>query len=260
MNRFKDKVVIITGGVGGIGAATARMLSSEQAIVVVADVEGSRGEGVAKLMGATFQPMDVTSEADWKRVVRTTVERYGKIDVLINAAGIEGDVVNGTLESTTLSEWHRVLAVNLDGTFLGCREVAPVMKSTGYGAIVNLSSVGAYYPTIQSVSYGASKGAVTQLTKSVALHCSGQGKRIRCNSVHPGMIATGMLDRITSQLRARAVGTDAEAAARSVERMPMGGAGTPEDVARLIAFLASDEAAYITGAEFSVDGGWQLLR
>ena len=260
MNRLKDKTAMVTGGARGIGAATARALCSEGATVAIADLKGVGGEELAASLGAEFHELDVTSETDWKNVVHLIVERHSSVDILVNTAGIEGDVVNGTLESSTLAEWRRVLAVNLDGTFLGCREVMPVMKRSSRGAIVNVSSVGAYYPTAQSVAYGASKGAVTQLTKSVALHGSLEGHRIRCNSVHPGMIATRMLESITAQLGQRNVASAGDAAAQSVQRMPLGGAGRPEDVANLIVFLASEEASYITGAEFSVDGGWRLLR
>ncbi len=133
------------------------------------------------------------------------------------------------------------------------------MKRAGSGAIINVASIGAYYPTVQSVAYGASKGAVTQLTKSVALCGSEGGARVRCNSVHPGMIATRMLDDITSQLQQRS-DASSDFARQSAARLPLGAPGQPEDVARLICFLASADAGYITGSEFSVDGGWRLLR
>jgi 3(or 17)beta-hydroxysteroid dehydrogenase len=168
-------------------------------------------------------------------------------------------VVNGTLANTTLADFRRVMAVNLDGTFLGCREGIEAMRRSGKGAIINLASVGAYYPTLQSVAYGASKGAVTQLTKTVALAGSENGHQIRCNSVHPGKIATPMLETIFDQYKQRqaAGGVDPRTAGR---RIPLAEEGKPEDVANLIAFLASDQAGYITGGEFTVDGGWRLLR
>lgn len=259
MDRFTDSVALITGGARGLGAATARRIASEGGHVVVGDFPGVGGEDLAREIDGTFVALDVTSEDAWRDVVRGILDRSSRIDILVNAAGIEGNVVEGTLEATTLAEWRRVLSVNLDGTFLGCRTVMAPMKQAGRGAIVNVSSLGSYYPTVQSVAYGASKGAVTQLTKSVALEGAQDGRKIRCNSVHPGMIATRMLDSIISQLGARggAASTVAQAGASNI---PLGDAGRPEDVANLIAFLASDEAAYVTGSEYVVDGGWKLRR
>lgn len=259
MTAMSGRVALISGGANGIGAATARRLASQGACVAIGDLAGVGGETLARELGGQFVELDVASEIAWRRAVQSIVERHGKLDILVNAAGIEGDVSVGTLELTTLSEWRRVLSVNLDGTFLGCREAMAAMREHGGGAIVNVASVGAYYPTLQGVAYGASKGAVTQLTKSVALYGSQDSKRIRCNSVHPGMIATRMLDNIAAQLKQRGP-AEGEAAQQSLQRMPLGGPGRPEDVAQLICFLVSDDASYITGAEFSVDGGWQLLR
>jgi len=260
MTRFKDKVALVTGGVGGIGLASARRLADEGAKVILGDLSASEGERLAKELGGDFALLDVTSESDWGRTVDLAIERYGRLDVLVNAAGIVGDVVNGTLELTTLAEWRRVMAVNLDGTFLGCREAVRVMKQAGSGSIVNLASVGAYYPTTQSVAYGASKGGVTQLTKSVAMFGSEGGARIRCNSVHPGRTDTKMLDTIIAERAQRFSPTGGQLAPAPESRIPLGPAGQPDDVAGVVAFLASDEARYITGAEFVVDGGWKLLR
>lgn len=259
MGQFEGFVALITGGAGGIGAATARLLAQRGATVIVGDLREPENFA-AEDPHLAFLPLDVTSEQSWVSVVAHIVERYGKLDVLVNAAGIVGDVVSGTLERTTLAEWRRVMAVNLDGTFLGCREAMTAMARQGKGAIVNVSSVGSYYPTTQSVAYGASKGGVTQLTKSVALFGSQGGKRIRCNSVHPGRTDTAMLDSIVTQRAQRAGDTGSGEAQASAQRIPLGATGTPQDVANLIAFLASDEAGYITGGEFVVDGGWKLLR
>lgn len=257
MASFDNSVVLVTGGAGGIGAATARLFAERGATVIAADL---RAPAAGLGPGQEFLALDVTSEQSWAECIAHIVARHGQLDVLVNAAGIVGDVVAGTLEHTTLAEWRRVMAVNLDGTFLGCREAMAAMAVQGRGAIVNLSSVGAYYPTTQSVAYGASKGAVTQLTKSVALFGSEGGKRIRCNSVHPGRTDTAMLDSIVAQRAQRAGDNGSRQAQASAQRIPLGAAGTPQDVANLIAFLASDEAGYITGGEFVVDGGWKLLR
>lgn len=259
MNRFSDKVALVTGGASGIGAATARLLAQQGARVFVADLGNGRGETVAAEIGGQFVALNVTGEADWSAAMRSILDREGRLDILVNAAGIVGDVVNGTIANTSLEDWRRVLSVNVDGTFLGCKAALAAMQPRGTGAIVNLASVGAYYPTTQSAAYGASKGAVMQLTKTVALTGAENGGRVRCNSVHPGKIATPMLTSIFDQYKQReaAGGTDPRPKER---RIPLGEEGTPDDVANLIAFLASDEARYITGGEFTVDGGWRLLR
>ncbi|HEY5858358.1 MAG TPA: SDR family oxidoreductase [Aldersonia sp.] len=266
MNQFEGSVALITGGARGIGAATARTVAARGARVVVADLPGSGGDQVAAEIGGEFAALDVTDERGWAEVVAGVVDRHGRLDVLVNAAGIVGDVVNGALDQISLDDWRKVIAVNLDGTFLGCREAMTVMRRHGRGSIVNLASVGAYYPTVQNAAYGASKGAVTSLTKTVALFGSQDGGRVRCNSVHPGQIATPMLSGIKDELQQRFAQNSPDGGQvatlqrpDSLARMPLG-QGQPEDVANLIAFLASEEAGYITGAEFTVDGGWRLLR
>jgi 3(or 17)beta-hydroxysteroid dehydrogenase len=259
MNGLDGKVALITGAAGGIGAAAASILAGRGARVVVADLGEQSCTALARQLEGEALALDVTDERRWKQVVAHVLERHGRIDVLVNAAGIVGDVVHGELESTTLAEWRRVLSVNLDGTFLGCREVIGPMRQAGSGSIVNVASVGAYYPTTQSVAYGASKGAVTQLTKSVALYGSRDKKRVRCNSVHPGRTSTAMLDSIMSQYAQRSQPPEGHRR-EGAREIPLGNEGQPEDVGNLIAFLASDEAGYITGAEFTVDGGWRLMR
>lgn len=257
---FAGQVALVTGGAGGIGAATVRELARRGAHVVVADLPGAGAEALANEVSGSACSFDVASEEGWADAVAQIDARHGRLDVLVNAAGIVGDVVRGTLEATTLADWRRVLAINLDGTFLGCRAAMPLMRRRGQGAIVNVASVGAYYPTTQSVAYGASKGAVTQFSKSVAAFGAQGGLRVRCNSVHPGRTDTPMLDHIVAQRAQRPDGAGSIDAPTSAARIPLGPAGTPADVAALIAFLASDQAAYITGAEFVVDGGWSLLR
>lgn len=259
---FDGKVALITGGASGIGAATARLLAGQGATVILGDIKSGQPEDALSLpAGCEFVELDVTSEAMWSTVMTGLLQRHGRLDVLVNAAGIVGDVAHGALDTTSLAEWRRVLAVNLDGIFLGCREAVAAMKlGSGRGAIVNLSSVGAYYPTSQSVAYGASKGAVMQLSKSVAWFGSRDGLRIRCNSVHPGRTATPMLAEIGAGRQQRGDDAATREVQGSANRIPLGPEGQPEDVASLIAYLASDEAAYITGSEFVVDGGWRLLR
>lgn len=184
----------------------------------------------------------------------------GGIDILVNAAGIEGDQKNNTIASTTLEDWRRVHAINLDGTFLGCQKVIGVMERKSTGAIVNVSSVASYFPMPFNCAYGSSKAAVQHLTKSVAAWGTRNGNRIRCNSVHPGLIRSRMLFDIVSQ-RSASAAADAEVAAEALasSAVPLGTLAEPEDVARQIAYLASDEAGQVTGAEFRIDGGWSLV-
>ncbi len=256
MGRVQDKVALVTGGSGGIGAATLRALHREGARVIAADVTTAAGEKLAAELGCTFCKLDVTSEENWKRTISDLVAQHGSLDVLVNAAGIEGDMVHGTPESTSLAEWRRVMSVNLEGTFLGCREALP---RKGAGSIINISSTVAYLATPNSTAYGASKAGVMQLSKSVALHGSLDGHRVRCNSVHPGIIATRMIESIGAQLAQFNNVAVEDVARASMSRIPFGEAGRPDDVAELILFLASDESRYITGSEFSIDGGWRLM-
>lgn len=257
MASFTGKVALITGAAGGIGAATANLLQQRGATVVAADIASEPTAALSREV--EYVRLDVADEEQWRQVVADVVARHGGVHVLVNGAGIEGKVNAGGLEATSLEDWRRVMHINLDGTFLGCREVLPLMKGQGSGSIVNISSLASYYPTLYSVAYGASKGAVTQLTKSVALSGS-QGAKVRCNSVHPGVIATQMIANIARQLQETSDASTSASMQRYANSIPLGQAGTPQDAAALIAFLASDEAGYITGSEFLVDGGSHLLR
>ena len=259
MDRMVDKVALITGGAGGLGGATARRMAEEGAKVVIADLADAQGRDLAEAIGAEYLGLDVTSEDSWARVIGAVDSRHGRIDVLVNGAGIEGDFVNGSPETTTLELWRKVLGVNLDGTFLGCKHVLPVMKRAGKGAIVNISSMASYLGTPVNVAYGASKAGVQQLTKSIAVAGSRGGMKIRCNSVHPGVIRTRMLDEIYRQIGQVANVSAEEAEQMSLRQIPFGEVGEPDDVAWLILYLACDESKYVTGSEFMVDGGWHLV-
>lgn len=256
--RVKDKVALITGGAGGIGAETARTLAREGAQVVIADVSDNTGAQIAREIGGTYFRLDVSSEEQWQDLADGVVGRYGRIDVLVNAAGIEGDLVNAGLK-TSLAEWRRVMAVNLDGTFLGCRTVLPKMLEKGAGSIVNISSIVSFFATPTALSYGASKAAVEQLTRSFAQLGGTDGKRIRCNSVHPGVIKTRMTDNILGEFAKLSGVSTAEAEAAVNANILFKRRGEPGDVASLILFLASEESSYITGSAFQVDGGWHLV-
>lgn len=252
--RLDGKVALVSGGAGGIGGATARLMAAAGARVILADrsfaddaAEGERHE------------LDVTREEDWARVVAAVVERWGGLHVLVNAAGIEGDQQNNSIVSTTLADWRRVHAVNLDGTFLGCRAVIPAMERQGHGSIVNIASVATAFPMPFNCAYGSSKAAVAHLTRSVAAWGSRHGHRIRCNSVHPGLTRTRMLLNIIGQKMAQPGDEEAAAEAQARATIPLRTLASPEDIARQVVYLASDDASQVTGAEFRIDGGWSLV-
>ena len=256
--RVSGKVAIITGGAGGIGAEAARFLAREGAKVIVTDISEQAGMATAKELGGEFFQQDVSNEAQWHDIVSKVTSRHGKVDVLVNSAGIEGDFANSGLK-TSLAEWRRVLSINLDGTFLGCRIVLQKMLEQGAGSIINIASIVYYFASPTALAYGASKAAVQQLTRSMAQLGGANGKRVRCNSVHPGIIRTRMTDNIITQL-GRQSNLSAEAAeAAIVGDVLFAARGTPADVANLILFLAADESSYITGSAFQVDGGWHLV-
>jgi 3(or 17)beta-hydroxysteroid dehydrogenase len=250
MGRVDGKVAIVTGGASGLGRAEAALLAREGARVVVTDVDEAGGAAVAAALGApaVFLRHDVRDEASWERVVAETLARFGRLDVLVNNAGI---VVLATIEETTLAQWRAVQAVNSDGVFLGCKHaLAAMRRSGGAGSIVNLSSTAALVGTPAFAAYAASKGAVRALTKTVAVHCVQRGYAIRCNSIHPGGIDTPMTQGLGA-LAAQA----APVAVEALAQQPAGRMGRPEDVAELVLYLASDASAHVNGAEIAIDAG-----
>ena len=254
MGRVEGKIAIVTGGGTGIGRATALRLAGEGATVVITDRDTESGGGVAAEVGdaANFVPQDVREAADWQRLMDDTLSRHGRLDILVNNAGILATANDQELEDTDLDQWRAVQHVNAEGVFLGCKYGVEAMRKNGGGAIVNLSSIAGLIGTPHLVAYGASKGAVRQLTKSVALHCGRKGYGVRCNSVHPGLIETRMGDQVMA-LGGGDIEKNKEARRRMV---PLGELGWPDDVANCILFLASDDARYVTGAELVVDGGY----
>ncbi len=246
--RVAGKIALITGGASGIGRAAAQRLAAEGATVIVTDRDGPGAAAVAAALGAPHAAatLDVTDEAAWAAVVADAVARHGRLDVLVNSAGIGR---HGDIESTTLADFRLMYRVNVEGTFLGCRAAVGAMKAHG-GAIVNLSSVAGLIGVPDLAGYCASKGAVRLLTKSVALHCAKQGYRIRCNSLHPSFIDTPMVDAM-----AAALGDPAAAKAQLGRAAPLGRLGHVDDVTAAILYLASDEGAFVTGAELAIDGG-----
>jgi 3alpha(or 20beta)-hydroxysteroid dehydrogenase len=243
MGRLDGKVALITGAARGQGEAEARMFAVEGAKVVLADVLDEEGTVVAKDIGdrASYVHLDVTSEDDWRAAVTTTIQTFGAVDVLVNNAGI---FVPNSIVNTSLEEYRRVIDINQVGVFLGMRAVALHMTGRGTGSIVNISSIAGLRGHAGTVSYAASKFAVRGMTKVAAKELAPFG--VRVNSVHPGYIVTPMLRQISDD-----PATDDELRSR----VPNGRLATSDDVAKLVLFLASDDSAYITGAEHVVDGG-----
>jgi NAD(P)-dependent dehydrogenase (short-subunit alcohol dehydrogenase family) len=246
--RLSGKVALISGGARGMGAVEARLFAQEGARVVIGDLleaAGRQVEADIKAAGgeALFVRLDVTREADWQQAVATAVSRFGKLDILVNNAGISAQ---SGVEQTTVADWDSVMEVNAKGVFLGTRAAIPAMRQAGGGSIINISSqLGLVGVDNSSPQYQASKGAVRLLTKATAIQYAREG--IRANSVHPGPIITPL----TEARRA-----DPQQYQLTVSRIPLGRYGEPEDVAYGVLYLATDEAAFVTGSELVIDGGW----
>jgi 3(or 17)beta-hydroxysteroid dehydrogenase len=248
--RVEDKVAIVTGGASGIGRGCAEILAREGARVVITDVNEALGREAAKEIGgdAIFVRHDVSSEDGWREVIAATLERFGRLDVLLNNAGI---AIVADIESTTVEQWRKMMAVNAEGVFLGCKHAIPAMRRSGGGSIINISSAAGLVGTPPFAAYSATKGAVRILTKSVAAHCREKGDAIRCNSIHPGGIDTPMVRAFTRQPQGAPPG---ELAGVS-ELGRQIGYGQPADIGYLALYLASDESRFMTGAELAIDGG-----
>jgi len=250
MDRVKGKIALVTGGADGIGAATARLLAAEGAIVVVTDINREGAEALADELGGMGIAHDAGSEADWHHAIRLVRERYGRLDVLVNNAGIGAGI--GDIEHQTLEDYHKVMRVTCDSVFIGSKCAIELMKGRG-GAIVNVSSIHGIKAAAHEAAYSAAKGAVRLLTKSVALHCARNGYRIRSNSVHPGYIQTTQM--IAWMERAD---NSADVRAALLAQHPIGFLGEPEDIANGILYLASEESRFMTGSELVIDGGYTL--
>ena len=249
MSRLNNKTCIVTGAGRGIGAAIARAFTREGATVVVTDIDEGRAAAVALEIGGHHMRLDVASEADWVALTKA----WPACDVLVNNAGITGfeeAMRPHDPEHASLADWRAVHAVNLDGTFLGCRYAIGAMRARGSGSIINISSRSGLVGVPAAAAYASSKAAVRNHTKSVALYCAKQGLNIRCNSIHPAAILTPMWEPMLGD------GPDREARmAAFVADTPMRRFGTVEEIAAIALLLASDEAAYMTGTELTVDGG-----
>lgn len=243
--RLSGKVALVTGGASGLGLAICHRFVAEGASVIIADIDEATGTAIAADLGdaARFERLDVTLEADWAIVMT----RLGSLDILVNNAGI---TTLGSIEDVTLEQFRREFEVDVVGVFLGCKAGVARMKTGEGGSIINMSSMTGVRAQADLVAYNGAKAAVTHMTKSVALHCAKQGYGIRCNSVHPGLIRTPIIDKVLAQ------SDDPDSVYASwMEVLPIGRLGTPEEVAAICVYLASDESAFATGAEFRIDGG-----
>jgi NAD(P)-dependent dehydrogenase (short-subunit alcohol dehydrogenase family) len=247
MGRLDGKVALISGGARGQGATETLLFTREGAKLVLGDIldaEGRQVEATARAADgeATYVHLDVTNEGNWQAAVDTTVQRYGKLDILVNNAGI---LLRKAIEDMTVEEWDRIMAINLKGVFLGTKHAIPAMRRAGGGSIINISSTaGLVGSPGGSSAYIATKGGVRLFTKATAIQHAKDN--IRCNSVHPGPIATEMIKDTLE---------NPDLWAQRLRRLPLGRAGTPEDVAYGVLYLASDESSYVTGSELVIDGG-----
>ncbi len=249
MGRLEGKTALVTGAASGIGRRTSERFVEEGARVAMTDIntEGLADATASLGDAAVAVHHDITDEESWAAAVDQAVATLGGIAILVNSAGT-GRATN--IEDTTLEDWRRVMSINADGTFLGCKQAVRTMKQTGGGSIVNLSSVSGLIGGHNMTAYNASKAAVRLLAKSVALHCARKGYNIRCNSVHPAFILTPMVEAMIKRSR-----DPANTQTKLEAQIPLGQLGSAQDVADMIVYLASDESRFVTGAEFVIDGG-----
>jgi 3(or 17)beta-hydroxysteroid dehydrogenase len=252
MDRVKGKVAIVTGAASGLGKGAASLLAREGARVILTDINEDNGKEVVEEIRhdggeAVFMKLDVSNENDWFRVIENTLADFGRLDVLVNNAGVE---LVKEIADTSLEEWRWLMSVNLDGVFLGTKHGIRAMRDGGGGSIINISSVAGIVGTFDdTAAYCASKGGVRLLTKAAALECSkaGHDYNIRVNSIHPGVIQTPMVEALLK---------DADIRERLKDIHPIGFLGEPIDIAYGVLYLASDESRLVTGAEMVIDGGW----
>lgn len=246
--RVAGKVALVTGAASGLGSAIALKLAGQGARLVVSDIDQAGVQEIASEIGgdAIALAHDVTDAGQWRSVLDRVEADCGVLDILVNNAGIG---TAGNIEETTLEDWRRVHAVDLDSVFLGCKLALPLMRRSGAGSIINISSIAGIVADRNMAAYNSAKAAVRHLTKSVALHCARSGEGVRCNSLHPAFIDTPILDDIAPDMPRH------ELLAKLGRQIPLGHVGQPDDVANAVLFLASDESTFITGSEIKIDGG-----
>ena len=246
MISVKDKVVIVTGAASGLGEADARMLAAESAIVIMTDINADAGQRIAKEIGATFFQQDVSSESEWSDLINLVRTQFGRLDALVNNAGI---AIIADIETTTADQWRRTMSTHLDGTFWGCQSAIPLMKESGGGSIINMSSTAALVGIPAYLAYSAAKGGILSMTKSIAVHCKQQKLGIRCNSIHPGSISTPMVHEAVKTL----AGIDMTAMPDVEQGRKDMGIGEPDDIAHMVTYLISDASKHINGAQIVID-------
>lgn len=254
MGRVAGKIAIVTGAASGMGEASARLLAREGAAVVVSDLQADKGRKVAEAIQAAggrslYVEHDVTSEAGWQAVMAQTLETFGWLNVLVNNAGVGTPF--GSVEDLSLDDWRKVMAVNMEGVFLGTKYAIEAIRKTGKGgSIVNFSSTMGLVGSPSTAAYVASKGGVKLFTKSAALHCAKERYGIRVNSICPGWIRTPMSSGALDKLAASGEGN------KAIDLTPLGRVGEPDDVAYGVLYLSSDESGFVTGTELVIDGGY----
>ena len=257
--NIHHKVALITGAASGIGKATANLFSRAGGVVIVADIDEQLGkESVSEILAdglsAEFIKLDVTDEASWLNVYKFIKDKYKRLDILVNNDGI---AFGGSITTVSLKEWRQLMAVNLDGVFLGTKHAIPFMQKSGGGSIVNVSSAAGMVGSATAAAYCASKGGVRLFTKAVALECAQAKNNIRVNSIHPGPVTTPMFEKLpTWSDLVNETGGIENAWKVIAETIPLGRLADPIEIARTVLFLASDAASYITGSEIVIDGGF----
>lgn len=246
MGRLDGKIAIITGGARGQGAEEGKLFAEEGAKVILTDILAEDGRATAASIGGEFYSHDVGDEGAWERIVEAVMRSHGKIDVLVNNAGV---FLGKRLVDTDLQAYEQLMRINATGVFLGMRAVARPMRDAQSGSIINISSVAGLVSATNAFAYGASKWAVRGMTKTAAVELGRAG--VRVNSIHPGMIQTDMLDEL--------IGDSDQRRDRMTRMVPLGKTAEPVDIANMALFLASDESRYATGSEFVVDGGWVAM-
>jgi|TARA_B110000967_G_scaffold6654_1_gene6664 NAD(P)-dependent dehydrogenase (short-subunit alcohol dehydrogenase family) len=246
--KLMGKRAIVTGGATGIGYGIALRFIAEGATVIITDIDKPAGIAAESNLGPSceFIYHDVSEPDDWDNVFSIAADRFSGLDIMVNVAGV---TLMGTIEEMDVETWDKTMGINVRSCFLGCQGAIKLMKNDGGGAIINMASVSAFRPKAELVAYNTSKAGVDMMTKSVALHCARSGYSINVNSINPGVIQTDMLTKVINQVE------DGEALMDSYKAMhPIGRIGQPEDIAAMAVYLASEEASFITGSGFTVDG------